>query len=408
MAWWTDPLPAARRALGHLGAEPVRVSAILRLPLIALIGLLVYVRGVEHWLPTAYLAVFLVYAVAAVGWLVLVSGRAMPRWADWAPAYVDVLVVSSLCVVSGAATLELLPVFFMIPVSVVFLERPRLVAVLGVGAAVGYLLAWFVYARREAVLDLAPVIYVQVGCLLWFAAATTALCLVLTRRARRVRALVDVRRTLVSEVMNAEDRYNRQVAEQLHDGPLQNLLAARLDLEELREQPGEAALQRVDNALRESVTALRATVTTLHPQVLAQVGLTAAVADLARRYTPPGGPVVDAEVEEVGRPAGQELLYRAARELLANVRKHARARHVRLRLSRGAGTVLLSVADDGVGFDLAALDGCVAAGHIGLSSLLVGIEAMGGSVQLTSEPGGGTTVVVELPDTRPDGELSAS
>jgi two-component system NarL family sensor kinase len=70
------------------------------------------------------------------------------------------------------------------------------------------------------------VVYLQFGFLSWLAVATTALCFVLTRRAARVTALLDVRRRLVSESMQADERTNRELAEHLHDGPLQTLLAA--------------------------------------------------------------------------------------------------------------------------------------------------------------------------------------
>jgi two-component system NarL family sensor kinase len=90
-------------------------------------------------------------------------------------------------------------------------------------------------------------------------------------------------------------------------------------------------------------------------------------------------------------------LYRAARELLANANKHARASTVQVRLTRAADAITLSVVDDGIGFDPASLDRCVAEGHIGLASLAVRIDAMGGSMKLTSTIGGGTRAWVTTP-----------
>jgi two-component system NarL family sensor kinase len=93
------------------------------------------------------------------------------------------------------------------------------------------------------------------------------------------------------------------------------------------------------------------------------------------------------------------MLYRAARELLVNAAKHARAERIRVRLRReaGADTVTLLVADDGIGFDPDLLADRVAEGHIGLASLVAGIEALGGSVLLDTAPGAGTAVTVALP-----------
>ncbi len=103
-----------------------------------------------------------------------------------------------------------------------------------------------------------------------------------------------------------------------------------------------------------------------------------------------------ADLEEVGRPEGQALLYRAARELLSNVNKHADASTITVGLYRSGDRVVLTVADDGKGFDPSTVVGSVAEGHIGLASLQVRVEAMGGSMAISSEPGFGTQVRVTL------------
>lgn len=379
-----------------LSTDPVRVAAVLRLPLIALIAVLVYVQDVEHWLPGAYAAVLVLYALAATAWLARVMTRPVPHWAGWASTGMDVLAVLALCLVSGGATAWLLPVFFLLPISVAFLDRPWLTAGLGIGGAVGYLVAWIVYSKRDDQVGLPDVVYVQVGCLLWLAAATTALCVVLTRRAARVRRLMEVRRQLVAESLLADERHSRALAERLHDGPLQNLLAVKLDLEDLRDGHSEAVLDRIGSALRDTVSQLRSTVATLHPTVLAQVGLAAAIQELADDHHRRTGTPVDTALDDVGKPTAQALLYRAARELLANAHKHSQATRLTLEL-RGGPTLVLRVADNGVGFDPAVLAESVAAGHIGLASLVVAVESTGGTLVVTETPGGGATTTVTVP-----------
>lgn len=379
-------------------AEPVRVTAVLRLPLIALIAVLVWVWEVDHWLPGVYIVVLGVWALAAVLWLVLVSRRpALPRWADWASTGIDVLVVVVLCLVSGGATAALLPVFFLLPIAVAFQDRPLLTALLGLGTAVAYLAVWIVYSKRDDSVGLPDVVYTQFGFLLWSAVATTALCVVLVRRQVRVIKLQEVRQQLVSEAMAADERHSREVAEHLHDGPLQTLLAARLDLDEVRERVDDPALDAAHAALQQTAAALRSTVTELHPQVLAQLGLTPAVRELLRQFEARGGYRIEADLEEVGKPESQQLLYRAARELLTNIAKHARATTVRVALSRVGDRIVLTVADDGCGFDPAVVERYVADGHIGLGSLLARFEAMGGSMEVRSAPGQGTTVTATSP-----------
>lgn len=390
----------ASRVLDFLTSEPLRIRSFLRLVLIALIALLVYHTHIAHRYESFFNAVLIGYTVASVLWLIHILRGPNRWWYGWASTVVDVLIVVVLCVTSGPATIALYPIFFLLPISVAFLDNPMITGALGLSASFGYLLAWAAYATRDQKMgDRIPdVVYIQVGCLLWLTAAITALSFTLARRRARVLALLEVRRRLIAESMRADERHNRELSEQLHDGPLQNLLAARLDLDELRESPTAEGFERLDSALRETVGALRTTVSTLHPQVLEQVGLAAAVRELAQRYQQRWGIPVNADIDEVGRPDGQSLIYRAARELLTNAHKHAQASSLDIALHRGHDATVLRVTDDGIGFDPEILALRVAEGHIGLASLVVGVESTGGSVEFGSRPGGGSMVTVTVPD----------
>jgi two-component system NarL family sensor kinase len=395
-----------RRIVDYFAAEPVRVSALLRLPLIALTGFLVWLWEVDSWLPGVYAAILGAYAVAALLWALVVFRGPVPWWGGWVSTGVDVLAVVSLCVVFGGATAALLPVFFLLPLSVAFGDRPVLTGVLGIGTAACYLGAWIIYSKRDDHVGLPDVVYLQFGFLLWLAVATTALCLVLTRRAARVSAPLDVCRRLVAESMQADERTNRDLAEHLHDGPLQTLLAARMELDDVRERIPDPALDMVYAALNETAAGLRSTVTALHPPVLAQLGLAPGVRELLRQYEARGDFIIDADLEEVGGPASQALLYRAARELLANINKHAGATEVTVRLFRAGDRIVLTVADDGAGFEPSIVDQRVAEGHIGLASLQARFDSMGGAMSIDSTIGSGTVVTVTSapePDTPAEG-----
>ena len=388
----------AVRVLDFLTSEPLPIRSLLRLALIALIALLVSVTHVQHWLDTAFVAVLTAYGIVTIVWLVLLLNIPYRRWYSWAATAVDVLFVVALCVVSGGGTVWLVPIFFLLPIPVVFLDNPAVTAALGLAATGGYLVAWAVYAARDERVTIPGVVYVQLGAMLWLTVALTALAYSLRRRAERVASLLEVRRRLVSEVLQADARNSRVLSEQLHDGPLQSLLAARFDVHELRTRPSVAAIDRIEAALLGASSALRATVSTLHPQVLEQAGLAAALRQLIAGHEQRWEIPIDAEIDDVGLPAGQALLYRAARELLLNATKHARAERLWVRLSRDGDTVTLIVADDGIGFDPDVLPDRIAEGHIGLASLMAGTEAMGGSVRLETGAGTGTTVTVTLPD----------
>ncbi|MDV7243781.1 MULTISPECIES: sensor histidine kinase [Rhodococcus] len=392
------PAPFERRVVRRYTTEAVRVTALLRLPLIGLMALLGPVIHVSHWQPDVFTGLLIVYALVAVIWLAVVLIREVGPWAGWASTAVDVTAVLALCIASGGATSVLLPVFFLLPISVAFQYRPRLTAIVGLCTAVGYQAVWIVYSKRDDAVGFPDEVYLYVGFLLWLAAATTALSYVLVRRSATVISLLDVRKQLVAESMDAEQRERRQLAENVHDGPLQNVLAARLDVEEALERHPDDRLTAAESALREAAGQLRSTVTTLHPQVLAQLGLTAALRELADAHARRGGLDVRTALDEVGHPAAKELLYRVASELLANVGRHAQAKTVELRLTREHGRLVMTVEDDGAGFDPAVVPKRVAQGHIGLASHIVRVESFGGSFDLTSAPGRGTRVVVTVPD----------
>jgi signal transduction histidine kinase len=97
----------------------------------------------------------------------------------------------------------------------------------------------------------------------------------------------------------------------------------------------------------------------------------------------------------VGGGPGSELestVYRVVQEALTNVAKHSRAEHVRLRVVEKGGTIEVSVSDDGVGFD-------PGAGHrgFGLVGMRERVTMVGGSLELTSAPGGGATMHAVIP-----------
>jgi two-component system NarL family sensor kinase len=210
--------------------------------------------------------------------------------------------------------------------------------------------------------------------------------------------LVGDRTGLLTEVMTTEDRERRQLAEHLHDGALQYVLAARHDIEDVHSDP--QALVRLDEALTESSRLLRSTVAELHPAVLERLGLAQALRDLARTTEARGGFAVTLELdgwEEGVRTPADSLLYATARELLSNVVKHSRAKAVQINLARSGELARLVIADDGRGIPDGAVERSLAAGHIGLASHRVRLEAAGGGLSMTGASPSGTIAEIDLP-----------
>jgi two-component system NarL family sensor kinase len=92
-----------------------------------------------------------------------------------------------------------------------------------------------------------------------------------------------------------------------------------------------------------------------------------------------------------------EVLLAAARELLANAATHAEARTVSVRLVEAGDELRLTVSDDGQGFDANVLSERLAEGHIGLAAQRLRVESAGGTLDVRSSPGGGTTAEIRLP-----------
>jgi signal transduction histidine kinase len=146
---------------------------------------------------------------------------------------------------------------------------------------------------------------------------------------------------------------------------------------------------------RESLTEARRSVDALRPEPLECGRLSEAVAGVAERWSAMHG--IPAQVTTTGtaRPIDQEAefaLLRAAQEALANVARHARASRVGLTISYIENEVALDVRDDGVGFDPAVPDR-----GFGLVAMRQRIAALSGTLQVESEPGGGTAISACVP-----------
>ena len=205
----------------------------------------------------------------------------------------------------------------------------------------------------------------------------------------------------VAEVVAAQEREARRIAELLHDDAVQQLtaLGLRLELEARRSDDGRLTdLARTSSGI---TATLRRLVTELHPAVLETQGLAAAVAAAAESLRAQG---VDVSVSPFDRRLPvevEQLAYRLVQEALANVMKHADAARVDVEFGEVGGSLRCRVTDDGRGFNGETLETALAGGHLGLHLVRERVEAAGGLFMLNSEPGAGTWFVFELPVKRP-------
>ena len=226
------------------------------------------------------------------------------------------------------------------------------------------------------------------------------LCRLQRSRVEAITALLDQRTALLGELVSLQEREQRELAEALHDGALQYVLAARQELEDAVAGDEEAA-RRTDQALGEAGRLLRATTSQLHPAVLEAAGLPAALAEVVRS--------VEARGRFGRRPRGRRLGRRHPdlgrrpaprhRSGAADQRGQARRREPGATCGWAGPPVWRrwsspTTASGTSGTDL---DTRLRSGHLGLASRRIRVEAAGGSIEIGAVQPHGTQVQVRVP-----------
>jgi two-component system NarL family sensor kinase len=340
---------------------------------------------------------FSIYAV-----LVLIGAyvREVPPRVVTALAALDIAFAGLLAFTSGGGFSQIRFAFIFVPVSAAFRRRPQLTLCASVAAVLVYVVQALSHPSRADRDGAVSFVLVQASYLAWIGAAVTLLSTLLARRERVVEALLVTRQRLVVEALAAEDRERKRLSEDLHDGPLQTLLAARHDLEDVvvAGQPGPGA--RALDAITSTITRLRQEVSELHPHLIDQVGLEPALRQAGERAASRGGFALDLQFDRDDPSPNDGVLFRCAAELLANAATHSAATHVTLRLGLEDGEDVLEVADDGIGFDPDRLDERLREGHIGVLSLRERAEGLGGALRIDAASGRGVRMQVRLPRRR--------
>jgi signal transduction histidine kinase len=210
-------------------------------------------------------------------------------------------------------------------------------------------------------------------------------------RAELVAQLAEVRASR-ARIVAAGDAERSRIERNLHDGAQQRLagLAVLLGRARLRNADAEVAdlLDEAVTGVRAALAELRELAGGIHPAILSQSGLAAALHSLAER-SPVPAVVVEAPEGRLP-PDAEQAAYFAAAEALANVAKHAGASKASIRAAVRDGVLLLEVADDGTG-------GARAEAGTGLRGLADRVAALDGLLHVHSPPGQGTRVTAEIP-----------
>jgi two-component system sensor histidine kinase UhpB len=211
-------------------------------------------------------------------------------------------------------------------------------------------------------------------------------------------------RALSRRLLEVQEEERGRLARDLHDDIGQALTALKIQLESLQRAGDPALRARVSEGVetvQHTLERVRQLSLSLRPPQLDDLGLAAALRSHLDRQTSVAGisPHFDAAEAPHELDADTETAcFRVAQEAINNVLRHARAHNLWVRLSASSGRLVLSVRDDGRGFDLGAARGRAASGaSLGLVGMEERIALAGGSFELHAAPGQGTTVLATFP-----------
>jgi signal transduction histidine kinase len=226
------------------------------------------------------------------------------------------------------------------------------------------------------------------------AVAASRLALHNARLTAQVRAQLDELQRSRTRLVLAVDQERRRLERDLHDGVQQQLLTVALALGRLRRQVASAghdqlglSLERTRQDLEHAIDELRRFARGIHPQVLTDRGVPAALEALAQRAPLPI--TIDTELGRLPS-AVESTLYLVAAEAVTNTIRHGDATHIRIHARCDDGHASLDISDDGRG-------GAQTSGGSGLQGLEDRVAALGGTIRLDSPRGRGTRLHVDLP-----------
>jgi signal transduction histidine kinase len=212
-------------------------------------------------------------------------------------------------------------------------------------------------------------------------------------------------RALATEITLAEERARRKLASELHDGPAQNLAGMAMQLAEIKRKMDDRdtlqLLVEAEQVLADTTTQTRTLMLELAPPGLHESGLVEALRWLAERAGRQQRLTVTVEDDGLPKPLEDQvtvLLFQTVRELLQNVIKHARSKRATVRCAVINDALTIDVLDPGIGFEVHSIDRLpTRQGGFGLFNIRERLKLMGGSVDIHSIVGEGTTVRIRVP-----------
>ncbi|MDP3356630.1 MAG: PAS domain-containing protein [Polaromonas sp.] len=208
---------------------------------------------------------------------------------------------------------------------------------------------------------------------------------------------------LSKKLIHSQEDERRRIARDLHDQVGQILTALKMSLQMLAVNDAgiQLMLQRPVELADEALSHTRSLTASLHPHILEDLGLDAAVRWLVDKFARPFMEIVLVDIRlnpSRGQPANELVAFRIVQEAITNVMRHANASHLRISLKTWGAVLHILVADDGDGLDASLnLSGQVPGGSLGLASMRERLAEAGGDMLMESAEGKGVRVRAVLP-----------
>ncbi len=222
-----------------------------------------------------------------------------------------------------------------------------------------------------------------------------------TENVKKERQIQENLRIYMSKLGQAQEDERKRIARELHDETIQALVVVSRDLDDLASPDAKLTARDIREEVRKIIEGLRNFGQELRPSILDDLGLIPAVkwlaSDLTKNYK------IRAEVEITGSqrnlpPETELMLFRIAQEALVNIRRHSQATLATVRIDFAENRVKLVIQDNGKGFEVPPrLSDLARTGKLGLAGIRERAQLLGGSINIESQSGSGTTLTIEVP-----------
>ncbi len=367
-----------------------------------LIVLLFHTQTLSAYIWPVYLSCFAFTALVQFR----LGSRRSPRMNAWITMIGDPLLAAAICSVTGGIDSVFVPFLYFTSLAAAFRFGIReTLVILSLNFALSTLLYLYASSPSVQITTLFVTVFYNgmaaaIGTMFaGWARANLALAEAQSGALERAHTSI---RSLLHRLINAQEAERKNIADDLHDRMGARLFTLQQGIDSCREQVDSATvldsrLTALAQETRACADDVRLLMNELRPTILDEFGIAETLNEFLTNMREHVPFTIEIQINPALRKWQSQqdaLLFRLVQEATLNIRKHASATQLTLSLDRSAEGVTLTIADDGAGFD----PDIVRSRHYGLLSMHERAEALGGVLKISSEPGGGTCITLQLPE----------